>query len=121
MRTLYLRELTETKATIEAPPSRLAYASDHVQHLATLVSAALGRPMKVAVEPMPEDRVIGPITDPGAAPGGPQAAQATSTQGGIENDPEDHPLVQAVIKVFDARVLRKERHNSPAPNKDSTT
>ncbi|MEM7755830.1 MAG: hypothetical protein AAF297_09370 [Planctomycetota bacterium] len=108
MRTLYLRELTDTKAVIEAPPSRLAFASDHAQDLATLVSAALGRPLKVTIEPMPEDRVLGPIPDP-QSPDQP-AAPAIPGLPHTDNDPEDHPLVQEVIKVFDAKVVKKERH-----------
>ena len=108
VRTLFLRELTDTKAVIEAPPSRLAFASDHAQDLATLVSAALGRPLKVTIEPMPEDRVLGPIPDPGAQ--GQPDSPAMPAMPIAENDPEDHPLVREVITVFNAKVLKKEPH-----------
>lgn len=108
VRTLYLRELTDTKAIIEAPPSRLAFASEQAYDLAALVSAALGRPLKVTVEPMPEDRVLGPIPDPDN-PESPDTPAAPAMPI-ADDDPEDHPLVQEVIRVFDAKVVKKERH-----------
>jgi len=58
---------------------------------------------------MPEDRVLGPLPDP-ESPDQPAERAMPMT----ENDPEDHPLVQEVIKVFDAKVVKKERHK-PKP------
>jgi hypothetical protein len=107
VRTLALRELTGDRAVVQAPQSRLVFATEHSREIAALVRTVVGHELTLFVEPMPEDGAAPPAPLPGKADAaaGPPETPATAP----ESDPEDNPLVQQIKQLFDARVVRVDR------------
>ncbi len=110
MRNLALRECAGGKATVVAPPSRYAYASEHADEIAELIRSVVGEPVKLTVEQLAEGEELPVIfaAQPSAEATGEPGAQAPRP----ENDPEDHPLVKQVIELFDAKVVHKKRDDA---------
>jgi hypothetical protein len=110
VRNLALRECADGKATVAAPPSRYAYASEHADEIAELIQSVVGRPIKLTVEQLGENEELPAIFATQPEPGA-TGEPAPDLAAKPENDPEDHPLVKQVIEIFNAKVVRKDRDN----------
>lgn len=110
VRNLALRAYADGKATVVAPPSRYAYASEHADEIAELIRSVVGEPVRLTVEELGEGEELPAVF--AARPDAPAPGEPANDAPRPENDPEDHPLVKQVIELFNAKVVHKKRDDA---------